>query len=219
MTATLQAYLKQVLLVTLGLIVTIFAIGFVDGFFSAMFVIVFLFTFPFWAAGVVAGYLFYLVRAVSLVRSKDISRQGKALAVIALPVSACILVFAFLPSLSFGALSGDFGRLLWSKSSYETIIAQNGLGAGGDRLLQTGTANGVDFEIDAGPPVRIAFEPDGFLDNWSGIVYDPTGAVMLAKGFDRDGNFHAPERITKLFGGDLVSCRHFFDHYYRCNFT
>ncbi len=58
------------------------------------------------------------------------------------------------------------------------------------------------------------------LDNWSGIIYDPTGDVMLARGFDPvSGRFHAPDRITKLFEGDLVECRHLWSSYYSCSFT
>ncbi|MEH3159689.1 MAG: hypothetical protein PGN08_12625 [Sphingomonas taxi] len=74
--------------------------------------------------------------------------------------------------------------------------------------------------IDPGPPVRAAFDPQGLLDNWSGIVFDPSGDVMLAKGFNPiTGTFAAPERITKLFGGDLVGCRPLVGHYYVCSFT
>lgn len=57
------------------------------------------------------------------------------------------------------------------------------------------------------------------LNNWSAIVFDPTGKVTLADGFDEDGNFSAPARITKLFGGDLVSCRSLWGDYYKCSFT
>jgi hypothetical protein len=49
--------------------------------------------------------------------------------------------------------------------------------------------------------------PEGILDNWSAIVFDPTHDVMLARGFDKDGKFSAPERVTKLFDGDLVGCQ------------
>jgi hypothetical protein len=59
----------------------------------------------------------------------------------------------------------------------------------------------------------------GFLDNWSGIVFDPTGAVMQADGWDAAGKFRAPDAITKLFGGDIVSCSHILGDYYRCSFT
>ena len=58
------------------------------------------------------------------------------------------------------------------------------------------------------------------LDNWSGIIVDPTARVMEADGFDTaTGEFAAPEEVTKLFDGDLVSCRHLWGDYYSCSFT
>jgi hypothetical protein len=58
------------------------------------------------------------------------------------------------------------------------------------------------------------------LDNWSGIIYDRTGDVMLAKGFDSTtGKFYAPDKVTKLFGGDLVGWRRLWGSYYSCSFT
>lgn len=43
---------------------------------------------------------------------------------------------------------------------------------------------------------------------------------MLADGFDpKTGKFVAPDRVTKVFGGDLVSCRHLWSSYYDCSFT
>jgi hypothetical protein len=79
---------------------------------------------------------------------------------------------------------------------------------------------GLEVFIETGPPVRAAFMTDpGFLDNWSGIVFDPTGKVMQADGWDASGKFRAPEVITKLFDGDLDSCRHLWGAYYHCGFT
>ena len=78
----------------------------------------------------------------------------------------------------------------------------------------------ITYSTDLGPPIRVAFNPAGMLDNWSGIIYDPTGDVMLANGFDpKTGKFFAPERVTKIFGGDLVGCRHLWGSYYDCSFT
>lgn len=73
---------------------------------------------------------------------------------------------------------------------------------------------------DAGPPVRMAFVTNGgFLDNWSGIVFDPTGRVRLARGWDAAGTFYAPREVTELFGGDIVECDHLVAAYYYCSFT
>ncbi len=79
---------------------------------------------------------------------------------------------------------------------------------------------GIQTIVEPGPPVRIAFMTNpGFLDNWSGIVFDPIGAVMQADGWDATGKFRAPAAISKLFEGDLVSCSHLWGACYRCSFT
>lgn len=79
----------------------------------------------------------------------------------------------------------------------------------------------VDYAVDLGPPLRIAFvQPGGIIDNWEGIVYDPSGAVRAATGWkNAAGQFSAPPEVVRLFGGDLVKCRPVIDQYFRCWFT
>lgn len=120
------------------------------------------------------------------------------------------------PLLATGSFVGAFTRLMLNSGHYEAIIAR----------VQTNPRpawfeedDGVTYSVDLGPPVRVAFNPEGMLDNWSGIIFDPTGDVMQADGFDQHGKFRAPERITKLFGGDLVGCRRIWGDYYACSFT
>lgn len=73
---------------------------------------------------------------------------------------------------------------------------------------------GVDFVVADSAPLRVAFpKPGQFLDNWSGIVYDPTGAV-------EQGDFDTyPTQIKKLFDGDMVVCDHIVGPWYDCAFT
>ena len=219
MKATLRSYLKRVLLVTLGIGVTVFVVGLVTGSFSStfLFLILLLGTAVVGVVGVL--FLILFVQGVSLARRHDISWQRKLVAVVASPVLLSALVFTSLPILWSGAYVGVYGKLLLNHSEYELIVRQNNVQIGGEPIQSLSVENGIEYEIDSGPPVRFAFEPDGILDNWSGIVYDPSGDVMLADGFDSKGKFRAPDRVTKLFGGDLVSCSHFFGHYYRCGFT
>lgn len=118
-----------------------------------------------------------------------------------------------------GQSLGTSAKLLIMRSHYEDIIAEAARHPKEDEgaiFKEYATA----FYIDYGPPIRAAF-PSGFrfLDNWNGIVYDPTGDVMLADGWDNQGNWRAPERITKLFDGDIVSCRPLWGDYYHCSFT
>jgi hypothetical protein len=85
----------------------------------------------------------------------------------------------------------------------------------------SGEIEGVRYEIDKGSTIRVAFpQPGGILDNWEGIIYDPTGEVLKAKGWvGPEPKFSAPPEIVSLFGGQIVSCSHLLGDYYRCWFT
>ena len=82
---------------------------------------------------------------------------------------------------------------------------------------------GVTVVVDSGPPKRLAFlQPGGIIDNWEGIVHDPTGAVAQARGwrYDRgEQEFTSPPAVRGLFGGDIVRCEHVRGPWYRCWFT
>lgn len=123
------------------------------------------------------------------------------------PALFAAIVLLALPLCSLGQRAGDLARLAVNLEHYETIIAQS-------RAAPAATSfeehDGVTYSIDPGPPVRVAFNPAGLLDNWSAIVFDPTGEVMLVD---------APPHITRLFGGDLVGCRPLWGSYYKCSFT
>ena len=54
----------------------------------------------------------------------------------------------------------------------------------------------------------IIFSWGGFLDNWSGVVYDPSGTIETA-----------PKDHKSAFGGDLISVRHLWGAWYYCGFT
>lgn len=67
--------------------------------------------------------------------------------------------------------------------------------------------------------MRVAFMTmPGFIDNWTGVVHDPTHRVALARGFSETG-FSAPRDVQELFGGDIVSCSRLIGAYYECSFT
>ena len=78
-------------------------------------------------------------------------------------------------------------------------------------------------EVDDGPPVRVAFYwSRGVVDNWVGLVYDPTGDVMKANAFKSNWtNWHDPnlQPIKMLFDGDLFRAQHLSGHWYLCSFT
>jgi hypothetical protein len=104
--------------------------------------------------------------------------------------------------------------------SYAAIIQRL---ESGSVPVRDDTTGDIRFLVDSGPPVRVAFpQPGGILDNWEGVIYDPSGAVVSAGEFGSAGStsaFSAPPEVRRLFGGDLVACEPVRDRYYRCWFT
>lgn len=108
-------------------------------------------------------------------------------------------------------------RFMTRRAAYERIVAE----AERTRAVSyCGEREGISFKVDARPPVRVAFLlPGGTIDDWEGVIYDPTGEVLKAQGWTRPGKLSAPAGVRELFGGDLVTCRHAGGRYYRCWFT
>jgi len=126
-----------------------------------------------------------------------------------------------LPAISAGRDAGAWLRFSSERPRYDAIVAKlrAAPGPSGEQRSGIMTAGETKYLVEWGPPVRVAFDPDGILDNWSAIIFDPSGDVMQADGFDRDGKFVASRDVTGLFGGDLVRCRPLADDYYYCAFT
>ena len=80
-----------------------------------------------------------------------------------------------------------------------------------------------DGQIDPGPPVRIAFYwQRGVIDNWVGLVYDPTGKVIKANKFKSDWSNWGDASLAEvkgLFGGDLRRAKRMSKNWYLCWFT
>lgn len=171
------------------------------------------------------GVAFALLVAVVLIVGGGIRRRrlartrGDKVALIAAPLALLLLLIASaLPILWAANIGVMYARLMIEKPKYEAIIEhlrkdEHAPSQGYRKDL------GIEYDVDYGPPIRVAFRPVGMLDNWSAIIFDPTGEMLKADGFDEEGNFAAPDGITKLFGGDLVSCRRLWGDYLHCAFT
>ena len=82
--------------------------------------------------------------------------------------------------------------------------------------------SGYEYNVDNGPPRRIAFvQSGGLLDNYTAIVYDPTGLVMQANKFEDYSKWDDPKlrHVKKLFGGDLRWAEKLRGPWYLCGFT
>lgn len=108
----------------------------------------------------------------------------------------------------------------FDRADYDARIARIRAAAPGDRVS---VAQSVGGNLDTTDPsvVRVAFpEPGGMLDNYTALVYDPTGLVMKANDVgphDLHDAKHAA--YVKLFGGDMISARPLGGGWYRCGFT
>lgn len=156
------------------------------------------------AVVVPASAIVLLIGAIRRVRRSPIA------SIVFVLIISSMLVFVPTSGLSWGERT----RFDLMRPSYERrlqqIISAHEHGA-------RGNANRPDYIIDRGPPVRVAFMwQSGVIDNWVGLVYDPTGVVMRANGSDGDIGLGP---VRKLFGGDIVASRHLQDHWYLCSFT
>lgn len=131
------------------------------------------------------------------------------------PAIIVTAVLLSVPMLVIGNQTFIWGTVLLGRDWMNSVIAE---AQGHPDIDSGGTV--IPYSVDRSGPVRVVFVTNpGFLDNWSGIVFDPTRRVELANGWDSSGKFLAPADVTKLFGGDLVSCRRLIDHFYHCGFT
>lgn len=167
-----------------------------------------------------ATVLFGIIATVAGLRLAFRSKSDRRRAWIAgatAPLALLCVVGLALPAIWAGDAATDWFRLFYNRSAYERIIADEQSSSDNRDHL---TANGIEYRVDRGPPIRIAFHPDGFLDNWSGIVFDPTRRVASAQGWGKfAGDYAVDPDLKSLFGGDLVSCTHMKGDYFRCSFT
>ncbi len=128
------------------------------------------------------------------------------------PALTVMVALSSWPAFSAGADVAMLTRVLAARDRYAAIIADvERRREDGDRFCCSQSFGQVIL-IDSGPPLRIAFRPDGLGDNWSAAVFDPSGEMAQ---YNREPS----KRIREVFGGDLIGCRHLFADYYRCRFT
>ncbi len=134
---------------------------------------------------------------------------GRALVVV-------VAVASYVPLSWLGRYATDRIRFEWQRPAYDRIVRS----LSSPHEVAHLEADGLDYIVDPGPPVRVAFVwPGGITDNWCGAVYDPTAGVLRVNQLPRwtEQWRHAAE--TQLFGGDMTSCRVLREPYFLCCFT
>ena len=135
--------------------------------------------------------------------------------------SLLMAVIGLVAYFTFGFPVGERIRFAWLRPKYEArlkeILATLETDAGA-------SARGFpDCVLDEGPPIRVAFFwHRGVVDNWVGLVHDPTGGVLKANEFKRDwSNWSDPKLrpVKQMFGGDMYRARNVGKNWYLCWFT
>jgi hypothetical protein len=121
----------------------------------------------------------------------------------------------FVPAMSLGGVLTEKIRFAVYRPYYDEVVATvEGRSPDGFAMLR-----GHIYLVDDGPPVRVAFMwPGGVIDNWCGVVHDPSAEVLKVNDLtDEDAWRRSP--ITHLFQGDMISCHVLDAPYYLCCFT
>jgi hypothetical protein len=134
--------------------------------------------------------------------------------------NVCVIIIVgilFFPLAKIGNSLTERIRFSWYRASYDHIVSHI------DEWPLTDEAHheaDVDFILDPGPPRRIAFIwPGGIIDNWCGIIFDPTSNVLNINKLVLWSYEWRTSYLTKLFDGDMTSCRTVAIPYYMCCFT
>lgn len=110
-------------------------------------------------------------------------------------------------------------RFQFRKAHYEAEVAR----IQAAKPEQREKVAGRNVILEPGKPLRIAFvQPGGILDNYTAVIYDPSGLVMQANLLKPNAaSWNDPKlaRVKKLFHGDLVWAEPLGGPWYRCGFT
>ena len=143
---------------------------------------------------------------------------------------AAILLSALLAigGISYGTdLVKDLGlrlRFHRLKPAYSEIVEKISSG----KMTGKGTHLGIRYESETDPVPRVSFSWGGMIDNWYGIIYDPSGKIMRINESDPRFPDQNPDttnedkelwKIRMIFGGVLYKAERLSDHWYLCWFT
>jgi hypothetical protein len=115
---------------------------------------------------------------------------------------------------------GRYSKFYLHKRNYEIRVGEI-VHLGQSKATSDACNHSFDYCIDPGPPVRVAYVWGGHLDNWHGVVYDPTGEVLEAtkSGIGLSSrNDPSPINVKKLFSSHLISAEHLTGFWYFCDF-
>ena len=128
-------------------------------------------------------------------------------------------------SISYGTdLVKDLGlklRFYRFKPTYSEIVDKLNSG----KMPHEGRHRKINYKSETDPVFRVAFSWGGMIDNWYGIVYDPSGKILRCNESDPRFPDQDPmddeelNKIRMIFGGVLYKVEKLSDHWYMCWFT
>ena len=143
---------------------------------------------------------------------------------------ALLLVGVISYGTNFTTDLGDKLRFLRYEKKYVQIIEKIET----KKISSNGSVNGISYDTEVDPVMRVSFSWGGIIDNWKGIIYDPTNELSkIAKNNqihinyrDRKSLTPADEEYIKettklklLFGGVIYKVKKMGDNWYLCWFT
>jgi hypothetical protein len=115
---------------------------------------------------------------------------------------------------------GRYSKFYLYKRNYETSVGEI-IQFRQSKSTSDACNHSFDYCIDPGPPVRVAYVWGGHLDNWYGVVYDPTGEVLEStkSGISWSSrNDPSSKNFKMLFSSHLISAKHLTGSWYFCDF-
>jgi len=125
---------------------------------------------------------------------------------------------------------GDKLRFLRYEKKYVQIIEKIKT----KKISSNGSVNGISYDTEVDPVMRVSFSWGGILDNWRGIIYDPTNELStIAKNNQIHINYRDKKSLTPadeehikettelklLFGGVIYKVKKMGNNWYLCWFT
>ena len=112
-------------------------------------------------------------------------------------------------------------RFYQFKPTYSEIVDKLNL----EKMPDEGRHREINYKSETDPVFRVSFSWGGIIDNWCGIVYDPSGKIMRCNESDPRFPDQGPKddeelnKIRIIFGGVLYKAEKLSDHWYLCWFT
>ena len=124
--------------------------------------------------------------------------------------SLTVCIIGIILFFTIGFDSGRYVLFQIRKPDYENQL---------NRANSTGRVDKGSGHTETGPPKLHAFYwQRGIIDNWSGVVYDPTGRIERIN--DSNGWDEVQDHeLAGLFGGLYYRCQNVGDGWYICWFT